>query len=649
MSLNPFFLQGSPNEQFLVQDLINEQLKIYGIEVNYLPRKIFKTDNIIREIQSSKFDDSFALEAYLNNYDGYAPDSDIMTKFGLRLKNEISLTISRERYEEYIVPFLEGISHGIEEGLIGEFNFADLIKRPKEGDLIYFPLGKRLFEIKRVESEKPFYQLGSSYVYELSCELFEYENELIDTSIEEIDTTVEDEGYITYMTLVGSGVTAVATAGISTNSIREISLNNDGSGYTSTPTVTFSAPNSGINTATAVAITTSRANVQSILRLELTNGGSGYTTAPTITITGGGGTGAAATCSVGGTQFSVSSISISNPGTQYPIAPTITIGSPGVGVTATAVAGITTDNKLDYIRILNPGIGYTQAPTVSIIGGSTSTLNIAANNSDAYGAAAGLTALNGVSIQPNGTGSGETGGFNIGQSYLGFVGTATSRHAILTPIDSSDFDTMSINAIVGNDSNGGEDPDATNEELRLHYLESGGSSFKSISINPAGDQILSASADVIIALGAGNGALQDFSINIPSHAKGSGFTYMLYQGANSNSEHDHYGITNIKYQSSTIGIGTYIFNEVITGESSGTTAVVKDFTNTSSLTSLSLSINTGKFSNGEVIVGSSSSARYTVLDYDTDSYENTYDSNEDIEFEADNIIDFSESNPFGSY
>ena len=471
MALNPYFLQGAQSEQRLTQDLINEHLKMFGVEVTYIPRKFVGTDNILNEVESSKFDDNFAIEAYLNNYDGYAPDSDIMTKFGLRLKNEISLTISRERYEEYIVPFLEGISSGIEEGSIGEYNFADLIQRPKEGDLIYFPLGKRLFEIKRVESEKPFYQLGSSYVFELSCELYEYENELIDTSIEEIDATVEDEGYITYMTLVGSGskVTATADAGISNNSIREISLNNDGSGYTSTPTVTFSAPNSGINTATAVAITTSRANVQSILRLELTNGGSGYTTPPTITITGGGGTGAAATCSVGGTQFSVSSISISNPGTQYPVAPTITIDSPGVGVTATAVAGITADNKLDYIRILNPGIGYTQAPAVTITGLST------------------------------------------------------------------------------------------------------------------------------------------------------------------------------------VGVGTYIFNEVITGESSGTTAVVKDFTNTSLLTSLSLSINTGEFNEGEVVVGSSSSARYTVLNYNTDSYEDPYDSNEEIEFNADNIIDFTESNPFGNY
>ena len=172
MALNPFFLQGSKNEQFLLQDVINEQLKIYGVEVFYLPRKIFKTDNIIREVQSSKFDDSFAIEAYLNNYEGYNPNSDLMTKFGLRLTNEVSLTISRERFEEFITPFLEGITSGIKDGLITDFTFEDLIQRPKEGDLIYFPLGERLFEIKRVESEKPFYQLGRNYVYELNCELY---------------------------------------------------------------------------------------------------------------------------------------------------------------------------------------------------------------------------------------------------------------------------------------------------------------------------------------------------------------------------------------------------------------------------------------------------------------------------------------------
>jgi hypothetical protein len=181
--------------------------------------------------------------------------------------------------------------------------------------------------------------------------------------------------------------------------------------------------------------------------------------------------------------------------------------------------------------------------------GDSNLENIDANNANAYTAAGGLDALNGTSIRSNGSGSGSEGGFNVGQSYLGFDGEVDSRHAILDPIDSSKFDTMSIRAIVGNDSNGGEDPDVSGEELRLYYLEPNGSSFKSIAINPAGDQVLSADSDVIIALGDGlDGELQNFSISLPSYARGEGFTYMLYQLSNSGSGFDHYGITNIKYQ-----------------------------------------------------------------------------------------------------
>tara|TARA_R100000406_G_scaffold66149_1_gene46795 strand:- start:987 stop:2429 length:1443 start_codon:yes stop_codon:yes gene_type:complete len=480
MALNPFFLQGSNNEQFLVQDLINEQLKIYGVDVYYLPRKIFKTDDIIKEIQSSKFDDVFMMEAYINNYDGYAPDSDIMTKFGLRLKNEISLTISRERYEEFIAPFLEGISSGIREGRITEYTFADLITRPKEGDLIYFPLGERLFEIKRVESEKPFYQLGKNYTYELSCELYEYENELIDTNIEEVDNTVEDEGYITTLNLVGTAVTATATATISASSITEIFLNNDGSGYTSPPKVIISDPSGGIGTitASAIAITTSIGNVQSIERIEITNSGVGYLTPPTITFSGGGGSGAAATCSIGSTtEFSVNQITVGNQGQGYTDEPIVTISGPvGSGVTAIGIASITSDGKLNSVNLIKPGVGYTVAPTVSIAGFST------------------------------------------------------------------------------------------------------------------------------------------------------------------------------------VGFGTFVYNETVTGQSSGVTARVRDFRTTTSpfpgtppSTDLRVSLNTGEFYTGEVIVGSISSARYVVNNYDTESYDNPYDTNEEIETEADDILDFTESNPFGSY
>lgn len=134
MALNPFFLQGSANEQYLLQDLINEHLKTYGIEIYYIPRKVLGQDNIIREIEASKFDDNFVIEAYLENFDGYAPGSDIMTKFGINLQNEVTLTLSKERFEEFIQPFL------------GEYDDDEILltTRPKEGDLVYFPLGQRI-------------------------------------------------------------------------------------------------------------------------------------------------------------------------------------------------------------------------------------------------------------------------------------------------------------------------------------------------------------------------------------------------------------------------------------------------------------------------------------------------------------------------
>ena len=94
MALNPFFLQGSESEQRLIQSLINEQLQIYGVEVMYLPRKIVNKDNIFTEIESSKFDDSFAIEAYVNTYEGYTGAGDVMTKFGMSLKDELTITIS---------------------------------------------------------------------------------------------------------------------------------------------------------------------------------------------------------------------------------------------------------------------------------------------------------------------------------------------------------------------------------------------------------------------------------------------------------------------------------------------------------------------------------------------------------------------------
>ena len=106
MALNPFFLQGSPDEQRLMQSLIDEHLSMFGVDVYYIPRKMIDTDDVLGEVQSSKFNDAYIIEAYLNNFEGYAKGSDIMTKFGINLQNEITLTISRERYEDFIAPFI---------------------------------------------------------------------------------------------------------------------------------------------------------------------------------------------------------------------------------------------------------------------------------------------------------------------------------------------------------------------------------------------------------------------------------------------------------------------------------------------------------------------------------------------------------------
>ena len=146
MALNSYFLQGSQSEQRLVQDLINEQLKIFGVEVTYLPRKIVKKDTIFRELESSTFNDNFAIEAYVNTYEGYTGAGDIMTKFGMSLKDELVVTISKERFEDFIAPFLAAEPS----------SEIEVSSRPREGDLIYFPLGKRIFEVKFVEHEKPF-------------------------------------------------------------------------------------------------------------------------------------------------------------------------------------------------------------------------------------------------------------------------------------------------------------------------------------------------------------------------------------------------------------------------------------------------------------------------------------------------------------
>ena len=154
-----------------MQDLINESIKTYGVEVHYMPRLYLGENTVIKENIVSAFKSALPIEMYVQNYDGWEGQSVELSKFGIESKDEIVLVVSQERYEMYIQPLIERIPN------------VKLASRPKEGDIIYFPLGDVLFEIKNVKRDKPFYQLQKNYVYELTCELFRFEDEIIETGI----------------------------------------------------------------------------------------------------------------------------------------------------------------------------------------------------------------------------------------------------------------------------------------------------------------------------------------------------------------------------------------------------------------------------------------------------------------------------------
>ena len=365
--LNPFFLQGSKTEQGLIQDLINEHLRMYGVEIYYLPRKYITEKTVIRELIESKFTDAYPIEAYLNSYDGYGDNPTILSKFGIQALNELTLTISRERFETYISP------------LIANQPDIKLSTRPKEGDLVYFPLGDRLFEIKYVEHEKPFYQLQGNYTYELKCELFRYEDEIIDTSIENIDDNISGTGEDTVaigsvqkLIMVGAGITAQATTQIVNGGIRYITVTNRGGGYTSVPAVGISSAPVGGVTATATAkmiggivVCNDNTNpsAQSVQSVEIVNPGYGYTVTPGVRFIGGGGSGATARAVIG--DGIIGAITLTNSGSGYVTPPTITFtGISSVSAAATAV--VSTAGTITQINITNAGLGYTIAPTIVV-------------------------------------------------------------------------------------------------------------------------------------------------------------------------------------------------------------------------------------------------------------------------------------------
>ena len=392
--LNPYFQQGARTEQNLLQDLINEQLKMYGVEVHYLPRKYVTEKSVIREVIQSSFDDAYPIEAYVENVDGYGDNPTLLSKFGIQATNELNLIISKERWENYIQPLIKN-----------ETNIK-LSTRPKEGDLVYFPLGDRLFEIKYVEHEKPFYQLQKNYVYELRCELFIYNDEEVDTGIDFIDDNVEEEGYIQTMTLAGIASQATAVTTLVDGGVRNVIVSRRGSGYTHPPQVAFSsAPSGGTNPVGVSSMISGlvdfcepNEDLSRVQAVNLTNPGSGYTVAPRVGFMTDTGSGAYAITNIADGVCGI--ITITNGGGGYVGIPTVAFapdGYSGIGSTtipAVVKAVVSAAGSVTALVYESCGGWYTDTPEILIA----------------------------PPVQTGGTGS-----FNRGEDIVGTASSATAQ------------------------------------------------------------------------------------------------------------------------------------------------------------------------------------------------------------------------------
>jgi len=174
MPTNTYFRNfDARNEQELLHSLVTESIQIYGHDVNYIPRTLVNTDTILGEDSISEYKDAYSIEMYIKSVDGFEGEGDLVSKFGLEIRDQIVFSVARRAWE--------GLDIGV---------------RPKEGDLIYFPLTEKLFQIMFVEHETPFYQTGALPTFDLTCELFTYSDEKIDTGVEEVDVIEQKQSLV---------------------------------------------------------------------------------------------------------------------------------------------------------------------------------------------------------------------------------------------------------------------------------------------------------------------------------------------------------------------------------------------------------------------------------------------------------------------
>ena len=171
MSTSVYFDKGTFGEQNLYEDLIIEQLKVFGHDVYYMPRTLIKEDKLFGEDVLSQFNDAYMIEMYMEEVEGYGGDKELISKFGLEIRDEVNFVVSRRRWENTVSD---------DPNII-------VSSRPNEGDLIYFPRIQKIFQIDFVDHDDPFFQVDNLPVYKLSCSTFEYSHEALDTGVTAID------------------------------------------------------------------------------------------------------------------------------------------------------------------------------------------------------------------------------------------------------------------------------------------------------------------------------------------------------------------------------------------------------------------------------------------------------------------------------
>ena len=234
MATSPYISQKVRSEQNLYEDIVIESLKFYGQDIYYIPREIVNKDKVFLDDVPSRFTDAYKVEMYIENTEGFEGEGDLFTKFGIELRDQATFIVSRRRWKQ----------------LIGN-NLEEKKFRPREGDVLYVPLSESIFQILKVETETPFYQLSQLPTFRLQCELFEYNDEDFDTGINALDD-IEYEGAFQYkLTMrdrLGTGSTSSlpsATTDIDLNgAVTSITSTVAGRGYTTAPTITFPLPDS---------------------------------------------------------------------------------------------------------------------------------------------------------------------------------------------------------------------------------------------------------------------------------------------------------------------------------------------------------------------------------------------------------------------